>query len=153
MKARSLMRRDIEACMPTDSAAKAIEIMRRRNCGFIPVIRSFDDWHLDGVFTDRDLVLFLGKTDRQPSKVQVGEFCCRGVKSVFEDDTSRTVIALMEAAKIHRVPVVDHAGRLTGIISLKELAEEAYREKDIEFPPEIPERDIAEIVESIALVH
>ena len=153
MKARSLMRRDIEACIPTDTAAKAVEIMQRRNCGFIPVIRSFEDWHLEGVFTDRDLALFLGKTDRRPSEVHVGEFCCRRVKSVFEDDVSHTVIALMEAAKIHRVPVVDRSGRLTGIISLKEMAEEAYREKDIEFPPEIPEREIAEIVESISSAH
>lgn len=153
MKARSLMRRDVEACVPSDTAAKAIEIMQRRNCGFIPVIRSFDDWHLEGVFTDRDLALFLGKTDRRPSEARVGEFFCRRAETVFEDEPSRSVIALMEAARIHRVPVVDRAGRLTGIISLKELAEEAYREKDIEFPPEIPEREIAEIVESISSVH
>jgi CBS domain-containing protein len=143
------MKRDIEVCTLEDSAAKAAEIMSQRNCGFVPLVRGWNDWYLEGVITDRDLGLFLGKTDRRASEVRLAEFGSRDIRTVYEDDDIHMVEALMEEAHIHRVPVTDRNGKISGIIALKDLADEAFREKRAKHP-EVTEKEIAEIVESIS---
>jgi CBS domain-containing protein len=150
MLARDLMKKDLEVCTLDDTAAKAAEIMARRDCGFIPVVRSRDDWHLEGVLTDRDVALFLGKADRRSSEVRLSEFCIRKVRTVFDSEDVHKVGALMEDAQIHRVPITDRQGKLLGIIALKDLAEEAYKEKRSK-QPGVSEKELAEIVESIAM--
>ncbi len=64
-----------------------------------------------------------------------------------EDDIHQ-VEELMKIHKVHRIPVTDQNGALEGIISLADLAREAYKEKQ-EGEYELPELDLAEIIEQI----
>ena len=44
------------------------------------------------------------------------------VKTVREDSSLKDATALMESSKIRRVPVVDASGKLTGIVSVADIA-------------------------------
>jgi CBS domain-containing protein len=46
----------------------------------------------------------------------------RDVSSCRPQDNARTVLALMRARQIHRIPVVEDDGRLVGIVTLNDLA-------------------------------
>ena len=150
MLARDLMKQDLEFCTLEDTAAKAAEIMKRRNCGFVPVVRDAQSGILEGVFTDRDLALFLGCTNRLAEEVRVKEFCTRDLRTVLPGDSLDKVKTLMEKEHVHRVPVTEKNGKLTGVITLKDLAEIAWRERS-EKIPDVTDKELGEIIESIAL--
>lgn len=149
MKARDLMTRDVEVCKLNDSAAEAVDIMTRRNCGFVPIVSNNESRILEAVITDRDVALFLGQTNLCAKDVQVWQFCRFEPKTVTEDADAYDIANLMEVYQIHRVPVVDQIGKLVGVVSLKDLAKEAWLEKGIRYP-EMTEAKIGEIIETIA---
>ena len=55
MTVRELMTVDPEACTPQDTLNLAGQIMRRRRCGFVPVVDSRATKQVIGVLTDRDV--------------------------------------------------------------------------------------------------
>lgn len=150
MLACDLMTKDIETCRLEDTAAHAAMIMQSRNCGFVPVVSDLFSETVVGVITDRDLALYMAKTNKRPGQIRVKEFYTRNPKTVYEDMDIQEVECMMEEFHIHRVPVLDRENRLVGVISLKDLAEEAWKEKDVTHPC-VSDRDIAAIVETISL--
>ena len=150
MIARQLMTKDIEVCMLNDTVARAIEIMKRRNCGFVPIVADLYGKVLKGVVTDRDLVLFLGHSDMRPSEVLLKNCYNPNPKSAFEDTDIHDVEALMRDCNVHRVPVINKDGKILGVISLKDLAEEAWAENDLK-KPEITETEIGKVVDQISI--
>lgn len=150
MLARELMTREIETCTLKDSVAHVLGIMDYRNCGFVPVIADTHSKILVGVVTDRDLALFLGRSGRPAEEIKIRECYTGSPKSVGENTDIHDVAKLMEDYQIHRVPVVDENQRLVGVISLKDLADEAWKERGTG-NPEMTEREIGEIVESISI--
>jgi len=150
MIVRDLMTKKFEFCTFEDTAALAGNIMKAKNCGFIPIVRDKKSLILEGVLTDRDLALYLTSSNRLAKDVKLREFATTDLKTVKPGDNISQVKARMEEAHIHRVPVVDESGKLLGIISLKNLAEEAWKERSKD-NPEFTEKGLAEIIESIAL--
>lgn len=150
MRIQEIMNPDIECCTPEDTAKTAAEIMARRNCGFIPVVKDRESGTLIGVFTDRDLALYLGMSGRTAAKIKVKEFCSGEPKYLTVDEEIHKVKQLMEKFQIHRVPVVNREGKILGVISLTDLAQEAWNER-AEINPHVAEREIAQIVESISI--
>jgi len=150
MIVRDLMTKKFEFCTFEDTAAVAGNIMKAKNCGFIPIVRDKKSLILEGVLTDRDLALYLTSSNRLAKDVKLREFATTDLKTVKPGDNISQVKARMEEAHIHRVPVVDESGKLLGIISLKNLAEEAWKERAKD-NPEFTEKGLAEIIESIAL--
>jgi len=150
MFARDLMKEDYDFCTLEDTASTAAEIMLRRNCGFVPILRDKTSLILEGGLTDRDLALYLAKTNRKAKDVLVKEFFTQDLKTVAPNDEIHRIKALMEEFHIHRIPVTESDGRLLGIISLKDLAAETFKERDSKMP-EVTEKELAEIVEAISL--
>lgn len=148
MQVRELMTKTPEACLAQESCAAAIEIMRRRRCGFVPVVESQATQRVVGVVTDRDIVLHLGRVDRPASQVAV-EACMTGdVKTTAPDADLQEAARIMEEAAVHRLPVVEE-GRLVGVLSLKDIALAARRQWAYS-GPHVAERQMTEIIEAIA---
>ncbi|MBI4597726.1 MAG: CBS domain-containing protein [Candidatus Omnitrophica bacterium] len=148
MHIRELMTAEPEACLATESCAVVIGIMRRRNCGFVPVVDSHATKKIVGVVTDRDIALALGEANKLSSEVRVAECMMKRVKTIAPDATLEEAAKLMEQFAIHRLPVVEH-GRLIGVLSLKDIAvaadkQWAYSES------RTAEQKLGEIVEAIA---
>lgn len=127
MEVRELMTSDPEVCTPQDTLEAVGDIMRRRRCGFVPVIDSRETQRVVGVVTDRDLALYLTRTGACANRVTV-ETCMTRNPSVISPDADLTDAAqLMEQVAVHRLPVVEHE-RLVGVLSLKDIALRARRE-------------------------
>ncbi len=150
MFARNLMTRNVEACALEETAAEAAAIMVRRNCGFVPVVADHASKTLAGVLTDRDMALYLAKINRRTGQVKIKEFYTPDPRFVREDASLGDVEKMMERFQLRRIPVTDEHRRLVGVISLRDLAEEAYKDRN-ELHPQVTEKEVVGIVESISM--
>lgn len=149
MKTKDLMTKNPEFCLPNDTAYTATRKMKRRNCGVIPIVRDRQTKRLEGILTDRDIALHLGKVNKPAKKVYLRDFPKNRVKLAHPEDSLRQVTKILGKSHLHRLPVVNKQRQLEGIISLKDLAVEAYKERRKK-TRSINEKDVAQIVESIS---
>jgi CBS-domain-containing membrane protein len=127
MKIEELMTREVRSCFPDDGLDAAAYAMWEVDCGYLPVLAQDGSGRLIGAVTDRDIcmaALFEGKPLRE---IRVRQAMARDVQSCSPADGPRQVLAAMRAAQVRRLPVVDRAGRLVGIVSLADLARIAGR--------------------------
>lgn len=107
------------ACKLHTSVRDVAKMMLDNDCGQIPIL---DDAGAPiGVVTDRDIALRVvalgGDAMTQASAVMTTP-----VKTVQLDSDLDECLALMEKAQIRRVPVVDAAGKLVGVVAVADIA-------------------------------
>jgi CBS domain-containing protein len=115
-----IMTSDVSTCRPTDSLARAAQIMWDRDCGVVPVVN--DEGMCIGMVTDRDICFAAFFQDELPKNIQVRGAMSESVTSCYEDDSIETAEQLMCKALVRRLPVIDDDGVLRGIISLNDIA-------------------------------
>lgn len=108
------------ACSVETSIAAVAQLMMENDCGEIPVVDG--DGHPVGVITDRDIVVRLVAAGRDTANSRASDAMSQPVRTVEEGDELGDCVSLMEKARIRRVPVVDGDGRLTGMVSLADIA-------------------------------
>lgn len=118
MKLKDIMSTDLEYVSVDDSIFEAACLMRDHNIGLIPVV---DQKELVGVVTDRDLVI-RGIAERRPNSLEVGKVMSSVLVKGFPDMSIEEAINRMQDAQVRRLPVVDQAGHLVGIVSLGDIA-------------------------------
>jgi CBS domain-containing protein len=119
MKVSEVMSRDVLVASPDDTIETAARLMARVNCGALPV---GENDRLIGVITDRDIALRAVAKGNPPDRCTVREVMSRGVKYVFEDETTDAAAESMSGLQIRRLPVLNRQKRLVGIVSLGDLA-------------------------------
>jgi CBS domain-containing protein/osmotically-inducible protein OsmY len=122
MKCKDLMTRNPEACVHTDTAARAAQIMKNEDVGPVPIVAGRGDKHLIGIVTDRDLALKVVAEGRDPNSVRVEEIMSRDLVSCRPEDDVKRALQSMGERKVRRIPIVDQEGRLVGIISQADAA-------------------------------
>jgi CBS domain-containing protein len=141
MRARDIMTRDPQCCRREDTARRAAEIMRDKDCGVIPVVD--DSRRVVGIVTDRDLavrVIAAGKS----ADIRLSEVMTAGAKCCFADDDLRDVEHKMAELQVRRIPICDAGGRVLGIISQADIARAAGMDS------EVSEQEIALVLEQIS---
>ena len=108
-------------CLPEDNTGQAARLMRREHVGSIPVVTDERRRELIGVISARDLALKVMGESRDPNRTSVYEVMTSTVVACRDDDDIVSAVLAMEEHDIHRVPVVDYAGRLVGIISREDV--------------------------------
>jgi len=122
MKARDLMTPDPFTVLPTDTVARAAELMRDIRVGCIPVVKSSATPVLIGLITDRDItVRCVANAHPGPCLVHQHMTSANLLTVGAEADESE-VIAKMEQAQVRRIPVVKADGSLLGIVAQADLA-------------------------------
>ena len=121
MKAKDLMTPDPTTCKPSDNLKTVLEVMRKEDCGIVPITEGNGENRVVGVVTDRDISLALGERDERPSAVRVSEVMTTDIVSCEPDADVREVSRKMQDAQVRRILVVE-GGRLLGVIATADLA-------------------------------
>jgi CBS domain-containing protein len=103
---------------PKVSVQEAARLMRRKNVGALVMVGSSRP---EGILTDRDIVTAVVAQGRDPMTTTVGEVMRRDLTVIREDRGVFDAIALLSDKGLRRLPVVNAAGKLTGIIALDDL--------------------------------
>jgi len=121
MKVSDAMTSQVSIARPTDTIRDVAQVMARVESGVVPVV---DNDKVVGVVTDRDIVLRVvaeGRSFDSP----ISEAMSDGeVLSVKEDDILADATAKMANNQVRRLIVLDDSGKLTGILSLGDVAKD-----------------------------
>jgi CBS domain-containing protein len=121
-KCDEVMTKDPVCCLPTDSVAKAAELMKSRNIGSIPIIENAKTQKLVGIVTDRDLALTIVAVGRDAKSTNVDAVMTYKVVSCLADDDLQEALDAMAKQQVRRIPIVDRDHRLVGIITQADVA-------------------------------
>lgn len=119
MKIRDVMSSSVIKIHPEESVAVAARTLQRYNIGALPVCGS--DGLLQGMVTDRDLVVRCMAAEGDVQRMTVGQVMTRQVISATPDMDTGAAAHLMGRAQVRRLPVVQQ-GKLCGMITLGDLA-------------------------------
>ena len=128
MKVEQLMTKDVSTCVADDTLNQAARIMWERDCGFVPIVENGGTHRVAGVVTDRDACMAAYTKGLPLSEIRVGDVMSTRVRSCRPGEDVHEAEARMRSAQVHRLPVVDEADQLLGVISLADIAREAARE-------------------------
>lgn len=121
--AADLMRRDVVRCSPSDSLNVAAQLLWDNNLGALVVVNGAGA--PISMVTDRD-ICFAAYTQGVPLwATQVSSAMARGLRVCSTTTPIADVRTAMREARVRRIPVVDEAGELVGIIGMKELCDDA----------------------------
>jgi CBS domain-containing protein len=101
------------------SVLEAARLMRDQNIGFVPVCDSTGK--VLGTVTDRDIAVRL-VASQLPGDTQLAEIMTNEVVACRAEDEVDRAGTLMEQNRKSRILIVDDDGRLTGVVSLSDLA-------------------------------
>jgi CBS domain-containing protein len=120
MIVKELMKGDVATGAPDEPLSGVLKKMEARNCGFAPVVDS--GGHLVGVITDRDASLAVAHDPQRPaSRIAVKEAMSKGVVSCLPDENVKRVLVTMADHHVRRLPVIDSAGHLAGVLSIDDI--------------------------------
>ena len=121
-KNRDVMTKDPVFCQPGDSLTKVATIMKQKDVGSVPVVESAGSRRLVGNITDRDIVVKAIAEGRSPEAATVTDAMTPNPVSCREEDDVDHALKLMKERQVRRMPIVDSAGHLTGIIAQADVA-------------------------------
>jgi len=133
---------DRPRCVSPDTpVSEAAQLMEAEDVGALPVL---DGEELAGMVTDRDIVIRAVAKGKDPRGMPVREVSTRDVVSVRADEDLSEALKLMASYQVRRLPVVDDANRLIGVLAQADVALEAKEKsvgqmvEEISKPPEGP---------------
>jgi CBS domain-containing protein len=128
MKVKEVMTSDVKSCSLDTNLAAAAKIMWEGDCGAVPV--TDEGGKVVGVITDRDICIAGATRDRTEGEIPVREVISRTLYACTPGDDVRAALDTMKAEQVRRLPVVGQDGRLTGIVSIHDIAVEARPNKN-----------------------
>jgi CBS domain-containing protein len=117
MKVQDIMALPALTCPASMPLAAASRRMADFGCGTLVVLDEYGA--LAGIVTDRDLALAIGRLDTKTATVE--SVMTRKVHVCRQDDEISSALAAMSRHKVRRLPVVDHEGELSGMLSIDDI--------------------------------
>ena len=112
-----IMRRD-------ESLLDAARLMREQHVGDVVIVEEGPEGRVPtGIFSDRDLVVEVLAEAVPLDAVTVGDVMSTHLLVARETDEMLDTIKQMRASGVRRVPVINDAGALVGILTLDDLVE------------------------------
>jgi CBS domain-containing protein len=119
LRVSDVMTTYVEFIEPEATVKEAAEMMGELEVGALPAGSAE---RVEGVVTDRDILYRVVAAGLDPNRVRVREVLSRPVILCAEDETVQAAMDAMAANHIRRMPVQDAAGRITGWVTLADLA-------------------------------
>jgi CBS domain-containing protein len=137
MKVAEVMSRGVDL-VPPDATVQAVATrMAEDDVGAVFIGH---DTTLEGIVTDRDILLRAVVEGRDPTLVPVREIMSSTIFACRETDTLETAFREMRERQVRRLPVLDAAGALTGVVTLSDLGK-------LERDPQLATETLREIAE------
>jgi CBS domain-containing protein len=134
--AREIMTENPETIDAEATITDAARLLAEGDIGVLPVCGA--DRHLEGMLTDRDIVIGVVAAGKDPSSTKVRDVVGRTeVVTIGADDSIDETLRTMKEHKVRRLPVIDGT-KLVGIISQGDVA------------TSIPEARVGDLVEAIS---
>jgi CBS domain-containing protein len=132
MKVEQILRAkgaDVETIAPHATVADAAHRLRSKGIGSLVV--SSGDGRVDGLISERDIVLGLARHGGRVLELRVADVMTRSVTACTPTDTLKHVMAQMTLHRNRHLPVVEN-GRLCGIISIGDVVKNRLEELELE---------------------
>jgi CBS domain-containing protein len=136
MRARTVNVRDLAAhevvtVTPTTTLAECAQIMRAQHVGSVVVIDDVGQRdNPRGIVTDRDIVVEAVAVGLDPSTLTAGDVMAAPLATVRDGDDILDALARMRENGVRRLPVLDDAGHLSGIVAVDNLLEALAEQLD-----------------------
>lgn len=99
----------------------ALEAMEKATVGAVLIM---DDGELNGVFTERDLLLKVVLKKKDPESTPVTEVMTAPVLTIQKDKEPDDVLKVMQEKHIRHLALVNSEGKVEGMISIRHLLTE-----------------------------
>jgi CBS domain-containing protein len=119
MLVKDLMTRNVSSCRPESNLAELAEVMWHQQCGALPMLDG--SGRVIGIITDRDICIALGTRNIRASDVLARDVSSPKCFTCSPDNDARDALRTMATQEVSRLPVVDEAGQLVGILSIDDL--------------------------------
>ncbi|HZL99697.1 MAG TPA: CBS domain-containing protein [Planctomycetota bacterium] len=129
MNVEELMTKNVKTCGPEDTLEAAARLMWENDCGCVPV--SDEQGQALAMLTDRDICMAALTQGRALGEIRVRSAMSGSLHAVAPHETLGRAEQLMQEFQVRRLPVVDHTGRLMGLLSMNDIAREAARERPL----------------------
>jgi CBS domain-containing protein len=114
--------RNVVCATRDTTVAEAANLMRHNHVGDVVVVDETDGRRTPlGIVTDRDIVVEVVAAGLDAKGIRLGDLAIARLSTVDENDSSAEVVRLMAAKGVRRLPVVDAAGALVGIVTIDDL--------------------------------
>jgi CBS domain-containing protein/anti-sigma regulatory factor (Ser/Thr protein kinase) len=114
LKIAEVMTREIKTVDSATKMADVLELFRIARISGAPVI---DNGHLVGIISIEDLIKALRDLGRSELKVSVADYMTTNIITIYAFDPIIEALKLFTRTRLGRLPVVDEAGQLVGIIT------------------------------------
>jgi CBS domain-containing protein len=119
MLVKEVMTRDVEYVTNENTLQEAAEKMKALDVGELPIAIGNE---AVGVLTDRDIVIRSIAHGNDPKVAKVIDAMTEGIIACYEDDTIEKAAKSMGKHRVRRLPVLNEKGKITGMISIGDLA-------------------------------
>ena len=145
MTVRELQTSNVRTVGPDTDLAVVAKLMWDGDCGAVPVVT--DEQRVIGMITDRDICIASATRSKPPADIRASEVIdgSHGVHAVKPDDDVRVALRTMRKHRVRRLPVLDSERRLTGIVSINDLAINA----SATLPDGVPAQELLETLQAI----
>lgn len=127
MNILELCDRETAAVVVDASVAEAIRMMLSCGVGGVAIVDNVR--HVLGIFTERDVLVKLALSRRDPEVTSVLDLMTTGVETATTDITAGEALTLMLERRFRHLPIVDGRDKLLGILSLRNLLQ--WRTEDL----------------------
>jgi len=103
----------------------AIQAMTGAKVGSVAVV---DGNILEGIFSERDVMLRVVAEGRDPKTTTVEEVMTSPVQTIQKRTTGEEALRIMVQNHIRHLPVVDEAGQVQAMVSMRSLLEEQVQD-------------------------
>ena len=112
------------------TVAEAVAVMAEREVGAVLIMN--EDGLVSGIFTERDVVVRVVRTGRNPATTPISMVMTRDVTFVTPGTTIEAALSLMYVKRFRHLLVID-GPKVHGLLSLRDLAYQLIRRGDGRF--------------------
>lgn len=107
------------------TVTEAAKLMRQHHVGSLVVVdqKNGGGGLPVGIVTDRDIVVEVTAMELNPAVITAGDIMGPELTTARQDEGVLETMEIMRYKGVRRLPVVDHAGRLIGIVAIDDLLE------------------------------